>query len=586
MLNFYGNILNDLNDLDEDLEDIYLESLSNELDCSGMLIPNYKNSNLPGKFADNKWVFISELTKTYLIIDFQKLEEFKFVKLRKRDIIRVKIYISYLLLDNDLEISTVAQYFSNIVKFFKVTDFMDEDHLSSLTDLIMDEVNKYTYGHTFSIIAFDYLNFLINNLHIQDLIYTTYRNFLAKLNPKIKLNQTSRTLPSSKDIMFFNYYIDQFFNDTSIVEELKLLFKPIHIWWKLTNIIPMRPSEFCVKLERDCIIEENGNFFIKINRIKENRSNKFPVLKKVQLNDTIATLILEYINKTNKFGHTETLFSYIATSKLRGISHSLGYNTRDLSSTKYDKNYFTRSNFANLLKLFYYMIIKGIYNDDSYNRQVKPGDTRHFAFFSLLMQGISPIEIALLGGHSTLEMQVNYQNCIEYYVGTELYEFLNEKSDKSNEKIYQSLNDIINSLPKTCKKPLHKRYPLEVGYCLCDFNVDSCDNVDEFCCFCTKWWAEPTRITYDRLRLQIENKLKELGSNTFLKLSALEELLCRNYTFKSNYINMNSYIDTKSTINEIRNSCDKIVGLKLSLIADNFNKIISDKCKKKESIND
>lgn len=569
MLENFNTLLQDLEDLDYSYEDYYLKEIKTELNLSEILVPNYHQNGLKGCFDDNVWILENEIDKTYYIINFTILEKVKSFNLKNEYIRRIKLFLSYLLLEEDLSNNTIHRTYSHLLKFLELSNFFNEEYIYSIQQLIMEEINSNEPSYSFSHTTFKYLNFLIEKLRIQDSNLILYRNSLNNVNKNINTKSKSRTLPSSKDIMFFHYYINKFFSDNKIDSELRLYYKPIHIWWKLTNVIPMRPSELCVKLERNCIFESDEKYFIRINRIKENNSNNFPVLKELHINEEIAKLILEYINKTEMFGNTATLFSYNATIGLRKILQQKGYHFSS-NPPKINPDYFTRNIFDTLLKSFYHKVIKGIYGDTSYNSKIKPGDTRHFAFFSLLMQGISPIEISLLGGHSTLEAQINYQNCLEYYIGTELHDFLTEKRKSKKNKFYDKLNEIIISLPDKCPKSVNERKSLEIGYCLCDFTIDTCDNIDEFCCFCSKWWGEPTKLTYNKLKDKIEKEINNTQNNTFLKLTSLEELLSRKFIYK--HPNMDQYVNIKSTINEIRYSCNKIIGLKMSLIAGSLDK--------------
>lgn len=601
MLDEFSDILEDLEtieDVNSEKENEYLERLKEELDSSGYLVTDYKDRNISGRFDDDLWVFVDDNSKTHILFDFKskEMEQLKFKGLKSLDITRFKIYIAYLLLDKEFKPSTVRNNFIGILKFFKLTEFLSEEHLNGLDFIIKDQLREYRNpdkvikniknkeennnkildkkADSFSFDAYRYLNFLIEKLSVSESIYIRYQKQLKVVNKKYHISHESRSLPNSLDILNFHNYLDKFFNDINIPKELKLLYKPIQIWWKLTNIIPMRPSEYCTKLLRDCLFknEEDGEYYIKIERVKGEHSNRFPIKKEFRLDKEIAEIMLEYFNNTEEYGDTETFFSYRAISSLRSECCKLGYGTLSGFAKKVDPNYCTRATLGWLLESYYFVVINGIYKDFSYTTQINLGDTRHFAFFSLLMQGLSPVEIALLGGHSTLEMQVNYQNCIEYYIGTELYEFLECKDTKKiKKKISKTLNNIINSLPTKCPKPLDERLPLKIGYCLCDFSKDVCDNVDDFCCFCTKWWGEPTRNTFNKWKLEIEKEIKELDGNIFFKLSALEELLSKNYqssTLKGT--NVDAYVDTKTTLNQIKSDCDKIIGMKFSIISEDF----------------
>ena len=92
------------------------------------------------------------------------------------------------------------------------------------------------------------------------------------------------------------------------------------------------------------------------------------------------------------------------------------------NENKYNPLVFNSENMNNLLKSFYTHIIENLYgcyvnNED----KLTLGDTRHLAFCSLYLQGMSPVEIAMLGGHTTLEMQDSYTNHVTYYIDDEIF---------------------------------------------------------------------------------------------------------------------------------------------------------------------
>lgn len=612
MVDEYSIILEDLETLkDNNTEKQYTSLLKKEMDESGILLKN-KKENSKGKFNDKVWVTEDELCKGYRYIRFEQLDEFRFQGLKNIDITRIKAFMAYCFIENGLQSTTVFRKFGQLIKFITASDFINKERIFDLTldidfklkekkDLYEDitEISsnifdpsviiKYKsqeskkkrkkdfYSDSWELeyisVGREYLEFLVKKLHVVNPIYNKYINVLTQMMGKYTIKSSSRDLPDSISILKFHNYIDSFFGDNTINPKLKLLYRPIHIWWKLTNIIPMRPSEYTVKMERNCIFIKNNDYYIKINRVKDGFSSKFPIKKEFRIDDELANLILGYINDTEQYGKTKTLFSFRACCELRDILGKTGFSVVNTGqSQKINEDYFTLNNFAKLLNSFYKVVIQGIYKDNTLNCYISPGDTRHFAFFSLLMQGLPPIEIALLGGHSTLEMQLNYQNCIEYYIGTELYEFLfTKKTNNLSDKLEENINNIINNLPAECPKPPSERLELKIGYCLCDFSQDACDDVGDFHCFCSKWWAEPTRETFDKLKKLVEEEIKKRSDSALSKLSTIEELLAKNYWSRAKKnTKIDPYVETKTNLNQLKNDCDNIVGLKISLMAQEF----------------
>src|SRR5699024_6245392 len=69
--------------------------------------------------------------------------------------------------------------------------------------------------------------------------------------------KTNRNLPDFGDVMIFDEIVNDYFQNRPVKETLEFL--PIMIWWLLTNIIPMRPSEF-LSLKKECLeFDENRN---------------------------------------------------------------------------------------------------------------------------------------------------------------------------------------------------------------------------------------------------------------------------------------------------------------------------------------
>lgn len=612
MVDEYSTILEDLKTLkNNNTGDQYISFLKKEINKSGILLKN-KKENSKGIFNDKVWVTEDELGKYYRYIRFEQLDEFRFQGLKNIDITRIKAFMAYCFIENGLKSTTVSNKFGQLIKFFKASNFIDEERIFDLTleidyklrkikdsDEDITEVSSNVFDPSVIIkyksqrsknktrkerysdrweleyisVGYEYLEFLVKKLHVIKPIYKKYINVLTQMMNKYTIKISSRDLPDSISILKFHNYMDSFFGDDSVNPKLKLLYRPIHIWWKLTNIIPMRPSEYTVKMERNCIFTEDNNYYIKVNRVKDRFSSKFPIKKEFRIDNELANLILDYVKDTEQYGETKTLFSFRACCKLRDMLGKNGFSIVNTGqSQKINEDYFTLANFAKLLRSFYKVVIQGIYADNTLDCCICPGDTRHFAFFSLLMQGLPPIEIALLGGHSNLEMQLNYQNCIEYYIGTELYEFLfTKKTNDLSDKLEENINNIINNLPAKCPKPPSERLELKIGYCLCDFSQDVCDDVGDFHCFCSKWWAEPTRETFDKLKKLVEEEIKKRSDSALSKLSAIEELLAKNYWSRAKKnTKIDPYVETKTNLNQLKNDCDNIVGLKMSLMAQEF----------------
>lgn len=76
----------------------------------------------------------------------------------------------------------------------------------------------------------------------------------------------NRELPDFQDVLLFDDIIERFFTSFDIEQTMPYL--PIMIWWKLTNIIPLRPYDFFI-LKKDCLeVKQDNSYWLKLNRSK------------------------------------------------------------------------------------------------------------------------------------------------------------------------------------------------------------------------------------------------------------------------------------------------------------------------------
>jgi len=140
----------------------------------------------------------------------------------------------------------------HISKAFNVNHLIDlEEYISKQNYRKRYELAKYTI---------DFFSFI-------DI--TNSDKFIDICSPFINNIQKSRDLPNYRHILYFDEKIEQFLNEGTEFE-LKKYF-PIVLWWKITTVIPIRPTEF-LKLKRNCVnpTENSVNKYeITLPRIKE-----------------------------------------------------------------------------------------------------------------------------------------------------------------------------------------------------------------------------------------------------------------------------------------------------------------------------
>jgi integrase len=394
-----------------------------------------------------------------------------------------------------IKLESYVPIFNYVKEIMSLTSNFKREKVNDVNDLIIKNI-PLTYKRE---VAFNLVNFLdfcsieTSEDYINELE-------LLKDNSSIKVQSNTRSLPLYEDVLYFQHIIEDFMKKED--EDQKIKYYPIYIWWKITSIIPMRIGEFCA-IQRKCTIYEDGKYYIKIPRSKKRKTdNKIEVLDTIEIDKNTFLLIDKYIDITNEYGKTGTLISY------RAYKNFFGDDTINLSS-----NFFNRHNFSYLLNKFYDEIVNRKYKINNIEK-IKPNDTRHFAFCSLMLQGFNALTIARLGGHSSLESQNHYQRHLDYFIQSKVYELsriykLNQMNEfKKNSHSHELKNLEINSLQsKTNFSYLEK---MDIGYCT-DPKMD-CES--EYCQLCTKFWIprDELRENYEELfnfKKSYEKRIKE-----------------------------------------------------------------------------
>lgn len=536
-----------------------------------------------GNFDDTEWIFYKDNLNTGLKrkFNFEELKSYEYVSRIPKDFqVIVKCWVADLI--SKYHVTTVSGYYLKLLKFLEYTNGFDQEKEDEFvlwftsTQTISNKDKQYTIYVNLNFL--DYADIDAGEVYIKPLL---------NLQKKIVRKKSNRTLPPSKDILTFSQSIDFYYqeikssnsNDTKWINE-KYLYYPIIIWWKFTTIIPLRPSEFC-SIKRDCLSEGEGNYYLHLPRHKY--SKKHPnVVDKVQIDQVTFDLISTYIAETDKFGTSDTLISYNSILK---TSSNFIRNIRE--TQKINVNVFNIGQLYLLIQSFYEKIVQQKY--EFYitgENQLRPNDTRHLAIFSLMMQGVSPIEIARLANHKTISMQLNYAHHTEYWIDSEVFALLQKfkfaQSSQSNIAISSSKNkkkkgalkaslDLAPHIPNDillkafrppttldCKKPLK-----DLGYC--SDEQQRCETED--CIFCSHW-----RITPEELA-EKSNVIKEKLANSKRNINELITFMKNLHSImlsdEFSRVNPTNFNKLKSISFQIKDSVKEIADLKILEVQNN-----------------
>lgn len=461
-----------------------------------------KNRWIKGNFEDDYWeVTRLDYYENHKSFDFSKLDSSQFnnnLPKEFKDIVKcwcIQLIEKYK--------TAASSYLSHFLKLFEKTKGFRRQEKDALLKYIeySEYANKYKVDMIISLCNFfDYADLEVGEDYVPSLL---------ELRNKIPVKQNIRQLPPSRYVLSFSYYLEKHFekvlNDS--IEQSKInneiLFAyPLIIWWRLTNTIPMRPSEFCL-IKRDCIFIENEKYYIRLPRNKQKNAKRIQIIDKLLIDEDMYRLIQQYISLTKQYGRTDTLISY--RSIIQGNT-----STNRASVTK-NLNQFKSHNLNHMIKSFY-QTMETIYDCEiSPEHQITPNDTRHFTFISLMMQGYSPIEIARLGGHQTIRAQYHYSSHTEYWVDCEVFKLMKKVK---HSKIVQ---EQIGTIPEEVKLKAYGddegtfKRKMKVGYCKDE--EQRCET--KLCYFCSHWGIAPEEYLEKKEKIRtdiiaMKNNVNEL----------------------------------------------------------------------------
>lgn len=463
-------------------------------------------------FENSSWYMFDKIEGTRRKIDFK--ESIRYIP-NNQVLSAIKCWVANQI-DKGLSPVHVSKNAGHLFQIIKKSNCFDPAYIENTLKFLNHESVSNRTSFNLSQAALNFLDYF------QEIDSSgQYTKELWAMKMKQFEKNKIRILPSSHDILNFSMIIDNYFNENLSLDEY-LKFFPIFIWWKITNLIPMRISEFC-SIERNCVSNKQGDYYIKLPRNKQNNRN-IQVIDQIYIPKDIAKLIMEYIEVTDDFGISTTLISYKSIQKNLTVQQQ-----------KTDSNVFRSRDMHTRLNQFYNDIIfkkygythydnslKAVTNFNNFssskvvNRKIRPNDTRHFAFLNLMIQGYHPVEIARLGGHNSLNSQYHYHQHIEYWVDSEVMELMLNFNLKENIN-YHADEFFSNKEFKEqfiFRPPSHQdtHIELDVGYCT---DPNQFCAVDE-CIDCEHW-----RISFD----EYKEKAHIIKTKTIKKKNEIRKLI-------------------------------------------------------------
>lgn len=366
-------------------------------------------------FDSDVWYVHKEVNDQLISFDFQD-EKIKIEGMTTQETSKLKIIIKCWTasLLAEYEPLTVQHYLGRLVKALRFTK-------GFRIELLEEFIGNTMLGHS---VRRPTVSTLYNFFDYYDGFEATEEYLKAIAYIPIEVVRV-RTIPTVSDCLKFVWIMNDFFENMDRNDERYIYYYPLRLWWSITSVIPIRSGEFLI-IKRDCIISKDGKYYLSLPRTKVKGNKGKPVATQVEITESVFMMIKEYLDLTEGYGYSRTLISYKAHKDIKCPNYMK-------KKIKRNVNIMTLQVFRGILNDFYENIIAASpYNlnvrsigEDSENqirkslkkglskfdieRRLRPNDTRHIAFISLMLQGFHPIEIARLGGHSTLYSQRHYQ---------------------------------------------------------------------------------------------------------------------------------------------------------------------------------
>ncbi|GKU27549.1 hypothetical protein CFOLD11_43760 [Clostridium folliculivorans] len=400
---------------------------------------------------------------------------------------------------NDTELKSISKKLKTSKEFIDMglKSFMldDIEHVSSITvrhkQLLfksvlrsdVDKLQKEIFYHQISYLEkFDEFMGGINSHYVEVLS----ENVIEKC-------YKTRKLVSFSSVFKFNEIIESFYHEHKNDIDILLKWYPVIIWWKLTSVIPLRPSEL-INVERNLIKKSSSGYVVKLKRsIGKHVGYKFDNTSsedncyyddEVSIDKKMYTFLKKYIddmkNVEGKF-----LFSKELYTSLRRFSPRL------------NKNKFIVSNLHIILEQFYEEIIQNQYGYKIYNRNEKAFedleeneiekitlyDSRHIAIINAIFLGEEIETVQRLAGHEDINTTYSYFQHQQEYTKSFALSFSKKmlyrndirkiphiKNSSKNNHGKLLANTVLKTNDKTTNKV--KNFKSYGGYCEYDTDND------------------------------------------------------------------------------------------------------------------
>ncbi|MEK3864987.1 hypothetical protein MHH60_16050 [Paenibacillus sp. FSL H7-0716] len=362
-----------------------------------------------GEFSDRHWYTFDEIKNVIVPLRFE-LDVYAELQISLKCFIASQLAMSK-------AASTAKQTLENLKTIIFETNGIKFDNFNSF----LSQLEVTSPGQ-----AYRYSRHLINFLNFHPI--KNRDKFLERCYTISRINTKNRDLPELDDIIEFDRIVNDYFRRTPVEDHLT--FKPIQIFWIITNIVPLRPSEFTL-IKTNCLENKNGNYYIEVPRIKNGEGEGIHY-QSIQITDDIYFFIKEFILRQKQMGIES---HYLCSLEFHERSYESSWPRKATDGSESFQDRVTSTQLHGLLKRFYKQVVEGMYNEHT-SMKIIPAHTRHFAIINMFLQGYNMLSIARMAGHLDLKTQDNYYSHAKTFAQSHVYNLLRTSM---GEKMGQSI---------------------------------------------------------------------------------------------------------------------------------------------------
>ena len=400
---------------------------------------------LTPSFEDNEWIVTNQVHTFSLKFGFSEVAFRTEITKENRNmgtytdfVEALKAFVIFKL--NDYVLVTIREFLGFMTRVVKTTSFFTPQKaknwltgrvkpIQQVKDMFIDFLEFYPLKDTEEFIE----ELQLDQLSINE-------------NTETGKDTNRRKLAEFQSYFYFDKLLDEFW-EFSASDNEKLYYYPLYLFWKITNILPLRVTEFSL-IPRDCLDEDNYVFTVRRSGLK-GRTRKTSVqhdlendyiLRHYPISNDIAEMIIDYKQRTEQYEPCRFLLSLDAFYAASAIKYNstIPVHLRQKKSLTKTIN---QSRLNRCLTRFYKEILqdrlnlKILYKEDSRYNEDKPkvssedeplgpkeimkiqlGDTRHFSLINMVLSGVSPILIKDFAGHENVNQSYHYFGHIDKFV--------------------------------------------------------------------------------------------------------------------------------------------------------------------------